>query len=420
MVIGCPYCAAIQEMPALPRRGQLACRICHSVLERRTGRSLDAALACGTAALLLLFPANLLPLLTAVAPGGATARIHLASGCTTIWGQGYPLVAMLCIMMGVVLPFLRFGVLVASLAALRLGRQDRWIGPAFRFADRLDIWAMPDVLLAGSVIGYGRVASYIPVQIGPGGYCFVGAALLAMLTRASLDRRAVWRRIAPPGDAPGPDPIACVACDLVLPAAMEGRRCPRCAARLHRRMPASLSRVTALVLTGALLLPLAYYFPASALVELGVQYPHTIADGIALLFQHGYWPVGVLICCTSIGIPFGKLIGLGWFCLSVECGSKRWLHFRTSLYRVIDEIGRWSNLDPFTVVIFTPMVQFPGMAFIQVRGGAPIFMIVVVLSMVAARLFDPRLMWDAAGYGRAAAGTERVSEYAAEPLGNRP
>jgi paraquat-inducible protein A len=151
-----------------------------------------------------------------------------------------------------------------------------------------------------------------------------------------------------------------------------------------------------------------------------VRHPHTIADGISLLFQHGYWPVGILICFTSVGIPFGKLIVLGWFCVSVERGSKRWLGFRTSLYRVVDEIGRWSNLDPFTVVIFTPMVQFPGMAFIQVGGGAPIFMTVVVLSMVAVRVFDPRLMWDAAGYGRSVAKTDRISEYAAEPVGNRP
>lgn len=62
-LIACPDCAAIQRLKPL-ERGRLECVRCARVLENRTGRSLDRALACAIAALLLLIPANTLPLMT--------------------------------------------------------------------------------------------------------------------------------------------------------------------------------------------------------------------------------------------------------------------------------------------------------------------------------------------------------------------
>jgi paraquat-inducible protein A len=46
----------------------------------------------------------------------------------------------------VVLPFIRFGLLSAVLGAVRLGYRPAWLGPGFRWALWLDVWAMPDVL----------------------------------------------------------------------------------------------------------------------------------------------------------------------------------------------------------------------------------------------------------------------------------
>ncbi len=48
-------------------------------------------------------------------------------------------------------------------------------------------------------------------------------------------------------------------------------------------------------------------------------------------------------------------------------------------------------------------------------GGSPAFMAVVVLSMLAARLFDPRLMWDTAAEGRRGEGELGQARTEAEP-----
>ncbi len=395
-LIACPQCAAIQAMPPAPARGHIECRRCGDVLERTTGRSVDRALACALATLLLLLPANFLSLLTVNAPAGLVATTRLFSGIQQIWLQGWPLMATVCALEGVFLPFARFGLLAAVLIAVKRRHHGPWVGPTFRYAELLDAWAMADVFLLGAAIGWGRVEALIPVGIDYGGWALMAAAFMTMLTRASLDRRAVWRRIARPHYALDGDCVACTTCDLVLPGRMDGGRCPRCRAPIHRRNRRALIRCRALVFAGWALLPISNYFPMSSYYEFGTPHPHTIFAGIMLLFNNGFAPLGVLIFCTSLGIPVFKLSGLTWFFVSIHGRSTWRLRTKTRIYRAIDAVGRWSNLDPFTVVVFTPMVQFGQFAHIQVGGGSPAFLAVVVISMLASRSFDPRLLWDAA------------------------
>lgn len=396
-------------MPPPPERGHIECCRCGDVLERRTGRSLDGALACAITTLVLLVPANIMTLLTVHAPAGLVSNTRLFAGIQTIWHQGWPLLAAGIALEALFLPFARFGLLSAVLVALRQGRRGRWIGPVFRIAQSLDDWAMADVLLIGAAVGWGRVEALIPVRIDFGGWCLVTAAALTMLTRATLDRRAVWRRIEAPPTEIGPHPVACIYCDLVLPGDMTGKRCPRCSARLHRREPRSLSRSISLAAAGWALFPVSNYFPMSALWKFGIPHPHTIFAGVVQLFENGFAPLGILIFCTSIGIPAFKLSGLTWFFVSIHRRSTWRLRLKTKVYRVVEAIGRWSNLDPFTILIYAPMVQYRQLAHIDVHGGASAFLACVVISMLAARSFDPRLMWDAGSAQRPEAAPSEAS-----------
>jgi paraquat-inducible protein A len=64
------------------------------------------------------------------------------------------------------------------------------------------------------------------------------------------------------------------------------------------------------------------------------------------------------------------------------------------LFRVLEQIGRWSMLDVFVVALMVGLVHFRGLAVIEAGPGAAAFGAVVVLTMLAARSFDPRLIWD--------------------------
>jgi paraquat-inducible protein A len=66
----------------------------------------------------------------------------------------------------------------------------------------------------------------------------------------------------------------------------------------------------------------------------------------------------------------------------------------TRMYRVIAFIGRWSMLDIFMISILVGLVNMGGVANVIAGPAATAFAAVVVLTMFAAKSFDPRLLWD--------------------------
>lgn len=408
MAIACTHCGTLEDLPPLTGGAVAICPTCDIRLERTNGRSITAALACAGATFVLLFPANLLPLMS-VSMLGMTRSSRLGSGVFMMWNHQWVIVAVLVAAFAVILPFARFGMLTTVLATVRLGRRPPWLGRLFRWSMHLDHWAMPDVYLIGCAVGYGRLAANLPVTIGAGGICLIFSALLCMLSRATLDARTVWRAICPERPLlPATEAtIGCEVCDLVLPAAAEGTHCPRCALRLRARKPDSFVRTLALVIAGYVFLLPANIYPMSTDIQFGERVPHRIVDGIRELFQAHLYPLGVLIFCTSIAIPLLKLVGLTWCLLSVHHRSDRHLVLKTRLCHFIDEIGRWSNVDVFTIAVFTPLLQFRGFVTTGASIGAPAFLLVVVFTMFASRTFDPRLMWDAGLPMRARRGRNR-------------
>ncbi len=396
-MIACPDCGTLQELPDLRRGSAAVCPTCAHHLQRTSGRSHAAALFFAGATFLLLFPANVEPLMS-ISVIGIERSIRLGSGVFTLWNNQWVIFAILVGAFAVVLPFVRFGLLSLVLAWVRFKTRPVWLAPAYRWSLQLDPWGMPDVLLIGAAVGYSRIAARIPVEVGSGGICLIFAAVCAMMCRATLDRRSVWRKFEGklPALQPGEPAVSCTVCDLAVPARREDARCPRCAATLHARKPSSVSRTLALSLAAFALYIPANLYPMNTNVEIGEVVKYRIIDGVTDLFKAGFWPLGVLIFCTSIAIPLLKIVGLGWFLISIRRRSSKALVFKTKLYRLIDEIGRWSNVDVFTIAIFVPMIQFGGLATASAGIGGVAFILVVTLTMVASRIFDPRMMWDAA------------------------
>ena len=357
-----------------------------------------AALACSTATLLLLIPSNLLPLLR-VDVFGIKGQNIIGAGIAILWSHGWLLLAGVSGMLVVVLPFVRFGLLSVALATVRFGARPSWLGGAFRWAMWLDLWAMVDVYLLAACIGYYRLinVSQAQVSIQIGGFCFIAAALLTMLSRATLDEAAVWRAIGPElKAAPADAQVSCLTCKLVQPVGRVGQACPRCGATLHRRIPAGMQCTTALLIAAALLFFPANIYPMNVSQQLGSVHDYTIFTGIKDLFKNGLWPLGATIFCTSILVPAGKIVALAWCVWSVWRRSERHLVAKTKLFRAVAELGRWSKTDPLTIVFFVPVMNFRPLASSSAGWGATAFLMTSLLTMIASYTFDTRLLWDAA------------------------
>ena len=173
-----------------------------------------------------------------------------------------------------------------------------------------------------------------------------------------------------------------------------GARCPRCGEALHARKPQSLQRTWALVIAAAVCYVPANAFPVMTVTSLGKQQSDTILSGVIYLLHHGMWPLALVVFVASVFVPLLKLLILVLLLVSVHRRS-RWRPVeRTRLYRITEAIGRWSMVDIYVVTILVALVKLGNLASIEARPGAVFFGAVVVLTMLAAESFDPRLIWD--------------------------
>lgn len=92
MTIACTDCGTLQDIPRLPWGAIAVCPTCANRLERTNGRSINGALACASATFVLLFPANLLPIMH-VSMVGMTRESRLGTGIVTLWQHQWVIVA---------------------------------------------------------------------------------------------------------------------------------------------------------------------------------------------------------------------------------------------------------------------------------------------------------------------------------------
>jgi paraquat-inducible protein A len=112
------------------------------------------------------------------------------------------------------------------------------------------------------------------------------------------------------------------------------------------------------------------------------------------LIEDGAWPLGLLVFFASFVVPISKIAVLAFLLLTVRRESSWRQRDRTQLYHVTEVIGAWSMVDIFLVGIMVALVRMDGLATVYPGVGATFFGAAVVLTMMAAHAFDPRLVWD--------------------------
>lgn len=197
--------------------------------------------------------------------------------------------------------------------------------------------------------------------------------------------------------ATGAGLVACETCRLVVRPVdrRKAGHCPRCGAELEWRKPASIERTWALVIAAAICYLPANMLPVMMTTAMGSTEPDTIMGGVLLLYRTGSWPLALIVLVASVMVPLGKLVALAYLLVSVQRGASSGQDDRTRMYRMVEFIGRWSMLDVFVDTFTVALVQLDPLMSVLPGPGVLFFAAVVVLTMIAAETFDPRLIWDA-------------------------
>jgi paraquat-inducible protein A len=172
------------------------------------------------------------------------------------------------------------------------------------------------------------------------------------------------------------------------------QRCPRCGAVIRQRHYGSIGQSWALTLTALILLIPANLLPIMTVSQFGEGQPSTIMGGVVLLLHHGMIPIAMIVFVASFAVPFLKISGIILLLLSVQFNWRTSRRQRTLMYRMVEYIGKWSMLDIFVIAITAKLVAMGKIASIEGNVAAVYFGLAVVSTMLAAMVFDQRLIWD--------------------------
>jgi paraquat-inducible protein A len=403
-LIECHDCGLFLRPKALPARGKAKCPRCGAALYRRMHRGIDRAIALSIAGLVLFAIANLFPFMIFRLEGREQAST-LITGVLEFLDQGLWPLAALVFAVTMVIPLARLLGTLTVLVSVRHGLRTRTLARLFRVVQVMHPWAMMEVFLLGVLVAYVKLTDLATLELGPALYAFTALIFILAAAESSIEPREIWTVLGDQGLRRLPDHAAqtrivgCHACGLVLSLSKSAQAhvsCPRCNARMHHRKPDSLNRTWALVATACILYIPANVFPIMTVISFGRGQPDTILSGVKALIEANMWPLALLVFFASITVPVLKLSGLVFLLVSVQRKSSWRLRDRTVLYRIIESIGRWSMIDIFMISILIALVKLEAIATIEPGIGATSFAGVVVITIIASMMFDPRLMWDAA------------------------
>jgi paraquat-inducible protein A len=399
----------MQFVPALAPGASAHCLRCDATLRRTRIGSLDKTLALSLSALVLFLLACSMTLLS-VSDGSQIHVADLFSGPEGLERKGMWELGAVVLFATVAAPLAKLSSTIYVLLGLRLRHPPRHLRVVFAWSARLTPWSMIEVYLLGVFVACVKLSDLVRLEVGAALYA-LGGLLVAMVgADFMLDRQAVWEAMEQRGIPPasidhaavaatgvGGTRVSCHTCRLVCVTQDDRHdQCPRCGSALHPRYPNSIGATWAFSVAAVMLYLPANLFPVLTVVQLGSGQPSTILGGVRELISDGMWPLALLVFVASIAVPVLKLICLGILLISTQLRSRRRLHDRTVLYRLVEGIGRWSMIDVFMISILVALVQFGALVSVSPGVGAIAFCAVVILTMFAAQSFDPRLMWDAA------------------------
>ncbi|HEX6159690.1 MAG TPA: paraquat-inducible protein A [Thermoanaerobaculia bacterium] len=398
MTIACADCGSTQALPDLRRGAKAECHRCDRVLAQRTFSGFEISLACAIAVFILLPPAVFLPLMDSNIKNLVFEESRLVSSVATIYTEVWFPFAFGFLFFAFLFPALRAAFQIVVLASLRFGWPLWQRGRLFRWSEELRVWSMTDVVVIAGLIAYYRASIPADVEIRIGAICYLAVAVLAFLGDITLDRRIVWNAIHPDEEhgAHRRNASSCEVCELIVPGRRTGDPCPRCGSMLGNdrlRLTPALGAVAASI---PLTIPA---YAASVMIndQLTGVLEHTVIGTVQMLADRGYWQIGVVVLVAGVAIPIAVLIGMVWLLVRVRFPNQRGLVIRTRAYRLLHRLVRWPMIIPFIAALAAPIVDFRGIDDIVAGpGSTPLFLLIGLL-MLAVRLFQPRLMWNAAG-----------------------
>ena len=268
-----------------------------------------------------------------------------------------------------------------------------------RWFNQAQNWSMLEVFLLSMVVASIKMTDMAVLHLEMGSYALFVLVALLILANLKMKRMKLWAWINPNNYFTHHDDEEvhdCLACGAMVGAtfAEAGKHCPRCGSSVHKRIPLSMQKTLAFTLAAVILYIPANVLPIMTYATLGDVETDTIMSGVMGLLKAELYGIAAIVFTASVAVPLLKIIALFYLMAAVQFKLATGTQHCAVLFRITEFIGRWSMVDVFVVTIFVAIVQFGFVYTVEAEGAIIAFGAVVVLTMIAAETFDPRLLWD--------------------------
>lgn len=395
----CEECDWLNPIGHMEDGEQLRCSRCHAVLLVQPKQRIHHLLAYGLSALLMLVLSLSFPFLSfsAVSMGRS---MSLWQDISMLLLPPFTFLGVLMLLALLILPSAYLLCVVTLAWFLKKNRHKIAQGYFIRLLMGIQPWLMIDVFLVGVIVALIKMQDGADVGLGLSFWAFCGYVICLLKTVSMVDIRWFWEQISDntvhielyPQTAAHQNVKGCHTCGAIVP--MAEAHCGRCGHKVTTRKPDSVKVTIALLVASIIMFVPANVFPIMETTYFGMTTPSTIVGGVLTLWAKGSYPVAVIILIASIFIPIAKILALGWLCWQSYRPSSHTTMSKLKLYRLTEFVGRWSMIDIFVVAVLTGLVQLGGLITVYPGSAVLCFASVVILTMLAAKAFDPRLLWD--------------------------
>ncbi len=186
--------------------------------------------------------------------------------------------------------------------------------------------------------------------------------------------------------------IRCPVCAAVNIDRGKANSCRRCGSGIYQHRRFSTEKSWAYLITAMIAYIPANLYPMLVSTQFGATEGSTILGGVVLLWEHGSYPIALIIFVASIMIPVVKFLILIYLLISVKypIGKDKKVN-KHKLYYLTEIIGPWSMIDVFVVAILAALIH---LANIEIVAGtaATAFALSVFFTLLAAHAFDETLI----------------------------
>lgn len=395
----CEECDWLVSATPLDAGSRIECERCQHTISDCAKQPFTEPLAYAFTSIVMLLLSYAFPFMS-FSSSGVTINIHFYQAMSRLVDNDFAAIAAFLFISLTLLPLLCLILIIALHSKFQQASPRRlW---QLKMLEAIKPWIMVDVFLVGILVALIKIMSMADVGFGLSFWAFCLFTLAFLKTLLSVDMHWLWHQHA------GPLPtlalpneittsqqahlIRCHHCGALNQPAHS--HCNRCHSAVFARKRNSIQSSVAFLFAAAVFYIPANLFPIMDMRLLGQSEPSTIIGGVLLLWKLGSYPVALIIFFASIMIPIAKMLALAWLCFYATRNQPEQAKAQLTIYRITEFVGRWSMIDVFVVAVLVALVHIDGIVVVYPGNAALSFAGVVVLTMLSAISFDPRIIWD--------------------------